>query len=341
MKFTKLHPPIQVAQHPLIEYFEAAKCQQFLYELKKSISITAASLAGFYLPVIIEVTKLLQHLPDRYDPDKNIPYGLMQGACTRTLTALKLRRNRFLPVGYDAETGYAQADHWTYAVFICAFMRDLWKCTEFNLMINTEDSSTTIPFEPLIRLNERPYISVESKPYHLNNSSNLVLALARIHSEAIEFLQRFSLVWEQVILYWHHQPSMIDEFISSSNTSALITEQREVVIKKSFATQLSALIAEQKISFNEKESEIQCVAEGMLLVMPDFLSQWQSLTDNSLNQASLLKQLEQEGLLIKSKQANLHTYYQGQGFNKMVYEGYLVDKAKIITINQNDTLYRE
>jgi hypothetical protein len=344
MKFTKSIPSIQVAQHSLIEYLEAAQCQQFLYELKKTISITATSFAGFYLPVIVEVTKLLQHLPDRYAPEKNIPYGLIQGTVSRTLMALKLRRNRFLPVGHDAETGYAQADHWTYAIFVCALMRDLWKCTEFNLMVNTEGSSTPVSFEPLTQLNERIYISAEPKTYHLNNISNLALVLARIHVEAIEFLQRFPLVWEQVILHWHHQPSMIDEFISSSNNAAVITAQSEIVVKKSFATQLSTLIVEQKIPFNEKESAIQGVSEGVLLVMPDFLSQWQHLTNTVLDQASFLKQLEHEGLLIKSKQANLHTYYQGQGFSKVVYEGYLLDKNKltsIITITINDALHRE
>ena len=317
-----------------IDYLRAAGCQHFVYELKQVLSVTAKSFDEYYQPIIDAVANLLQQLPDRYHAEHNQPYGLLQGTCARTITALKLRRHRFLPVGGDAETGYAQADYWTYAVFVCAITRDLWKSLEFELLVSSQR------FEPLTETNHLPHTDFVAKTYRLNTHSNMALILACLHKDATKFLQHIPLVWEQVVLYWHHETCSITPLIAAEEG---ILRPEVLPAEPSFTEQLNAALAVGEITCNEDNSAVHAVAEGLLLVMPEFLTAWKATSKTTLDEAQLTSKLKEEKILVRNQpNSNWHTYYQGHGFKKVVLEGFLLDKTKITTpININDTLYRE
>ena len=339
----KLFEYLKNNKSPVIEttvsydWLALAHCDTFMRELKNLVGATQTCFDLFYQPVLRETMNLLQKLGDPYNNTYNNDYGLLRSACERTIAAITQRKDVLLPVGSEAETIYRERDHWTYAVFVIAMTRDLWKTCEYTLKVISNTHKEQI-YDPLLQLNESPYLSIERKAEPANDRLNMYLLLHRLPNICIQFLSEHQSIWRNLCRYWLGEASVFDRFLPR-----VVVQQEDKIIKPKFMIEkIEEVIQEGGFKVNEENSCLQGVKEGLFVVLPDFLSSWEKITQEKISQEDLLAKLRDENSILpneKNKNYFIHEYFLGHGVKQISMQGFVLDKLTS-TITINDKLRR-
>jgi hypothetical protein len=331
------------------DFLKLSGCGDFIVNVKKYISITPTSFSVYYQSVIDETVNLLQALPDKYDEKYNVPYGLLQATCQRTLIALRRKKNKLLPPRSDAETIKQQEDHWVYAIFIASMTRDLWKVMGFDLSLPSTKIGEVKLFDPLTQLNKVSYCNAREKSEPLGAYSNMSLSFKRIPERGVEFLKYFKLVWDQLLTYWDQRPSIFAQFIDNVDSQTTIVKNDQLLplleeIETSYKDRFVYWFQhaqDKSFKINEKSSDLYLVEAGILVVGDKLFDLFIIEEGIFKKTASDIKhELTKEKFLISNNNRSdrLYRYYEGEWADGNELLGILIKTEDIFKSGQTPTL---
>lgn len=245
-------------------------------QLKKLISVTPHLYQTLYLTLLNNLERVLKN------------QDLFLSVFAHAIDTLKVRRGFMLPIGADAETCYREQEVWTYAIFTAVLLKEAKLTFKSKENVKFKNFEQLLPKSGLAWLQGYPSLFEHWSNYlsdNINQTNFIWHVTKKLKQPSAANDAIHEIIEAEVEIKTANKTISSNEDIATNTSESIVTQN----IADQFINWLTKNIQMNALSFNQIDSCLHRVSEGLFILMPETLMLF---IENTLSYKQIFKELD-------------------------------------------------